>query len=238
MLFRHASAIWRDYPQLSAGVLHLRGVHAQASVAAHAEPFIARARARLAQGSESDLPEIQAWRRAFASMGVKPTQYRCASEALLRRLRKDGAPPPLHPLIDLCNAVSMAYAIPVAVLDLRQVGSALEVRPADGTETYLTFGGETEHPEPGEVTYADPEGRAHARRWTNRQSGLSAVRDDTRDVLIVAEALHASAADDVARLVQELHTALADLWQPPLRHALLTAQSPAFEVRRDAAKPE
>lgn len=238
MLFRHASAIWRDYPQLSAGVLHLRGVHAQASVAAHAEPFIARARARLAQGSESDLPEIQAWRRAFASMGVKPTQYRCASEALLRRLRKDGAPPPLHPLIDLCNAVSMAYAIPVAVLDLRQVGSALEVRPADGTETYLTFGGETEHPEPGEVTYADPEGRAHARRWTNRQSGLSAVRDDTRDVLIVAEALHASAADDVARLVQELHTALADLWQPPLRHALLTAQSPAFEVQRDAAKQE
>ncbi len=233
MLFRHASAIWREYPQLSAGALHLRGVHAQAAVAAHAEAFIERGRARLAQGSESELPEIQAWRRAFAGMGVKPTQYRCASEALLRRLRKDGPPPPLHPLIDLCNAVSMAYAIPIAVLDLRHVGTALEVRPADGTETYLTFGGDTEHPEPGEVTYADPEGRAHARRWTNRQSGLSAVRDDTREVLIVAEALHAGAAGDVARLVDELREVLARVWQPPQRHALLTAQAPAFEVQRE-----
>lgn len=238
MLFRHASAIWRDYPQLSAGALHLRGVHAQASVAVHAEPFVARARARLAQANESDLPEIQSWRRAFASMGVKPTQYRCASEALLRRLRKEGALPPLHPLIDLCNAVSMAYAIPIAVLDLRQVGSALEVRPADGTETYLTFGGETEHPEPGEVTYADPEGRAHARRWTNRQSGLSAVRDDTQDVLIVTEALHANAAADIARLVDELRTVLASVWQAPLQHALLTAHAPEFEVdRKRVASP-
>lgn len=235
MLFRHASALWRDYPQLSAGVLHLRGVHAQAFAAPHVEAFIGRARTRLAQASESDLPEIQAWRRAFASMGVKPTQYRCASEALLRRLRKDGAPPPLHPLIDLCNAVSMAYAIPIAVLDARRLGSALEVRHADGTETYLTFSGETEHPEPGEIIYADPEGRAHARRWTNRQSGLSAVRDDTWEVLIVAEALHMGAADDVARLVDELRGVLTSVWQAPLRHALLTAQTPEFEVDREQA---
>ena len=50
-------------------------------------------------------------------MGLKPTQYRCASESLLRRFRKEGSLPRLHPLVDLCNAVSMAYAIPVAVLD-------------------------------------------------------------------------------------------------------------------------
>jgi DNA/RNA-binding domain of Phe-tRNA-synthetase-like protein len=37
-------------------------------------------------------------------MGLKPTQYRCAPEALLRRLRKEGTLPPLHPLVDLCNA--------------------------------------------------------------------------------------------------------------------------------------
>ncbi|MCZ8439303.1 B3/4 domain-containing protein [Achromobacter xylosoxidans] len=233
MLFRHASAIWRDYPQLSAGALHVRGIHRHAGVGDRAAPFLERARQRLAGASESDLPEIQAWRRAFASMGIKPTQYRCASEALLRRLRKEGSMPPLHPLIELCNAVSMAYAIPVAVLDAQRLGSALEVRYADGTERYLTFGGDTEHPEPGEVTYADPEGRAHARRWTNRQSGLSAVHDDTREVLIVAEALHDGAARDVARLTGELRAALAEVWQAPLRHAVLDARAPEFEVRRE-----
>ncbi|CUI51331.1 Uncharacterised protein [Achromobacter xylosoxidans] len=83
------------------------------------------------------------------------------------------------------------------------------------------------------MTYADPEGRAHARRWTNRQSGLSAVHDDTREVLIVAEALHDGAARDIARLTGELRAALAEVWQAPLRHAVLDARAPEFEVRRE-----
>jgi DNA/RNA-binding domain of Phe-tRNA-synthetase-like protein len=52
-------------------------------------------------------------------MGLKPTQYRCASEALLRRFRKDGSLPWIHPLVEVCNPVSLAYAIPIAVADRR-----------------------------------------------------------------------------------------------------------------------
>ena len=67
-------------------------------------------------------------------MGLKPTQYRCAAESLLRRFRKEGALPRLHPLVDLCNAVSLAFAIPVAVLDVAEIAWPLEVRYADGDE--------------------------------------------------------------------------------------------------------
>ena len=95
---------------------HRRRTPAGASPAA--DRFAAVAKSRLAGvAAESELPEIQAWRRAFAAMGLKPTQYRCASESLLRRFRKEGSLPRLHPLVDLCNAVSLAFAIPVAVLD-------------------------------------------------------------------------------------------------------------------------
>ena len=121
------------------------------------------------------MPQTQAWRRAFARMGLKPTQYRCASEALLRRYKKEGALPAIHPLVDLCNAISMAYAIPVAVLDAGRVIGSIEVRCADGSENYLAFSGEIEHPYAAEVIFADDAGNAHARRWTNRQSALSAV---------------------------------------------------------------
>jgi DNA/RNA-binding domain of Phe-tRNA-synthetase-like protein len=171
------------------------------------------AQARLAAaGSEAELPEIQAWRRVFARMGLKPTQYRCASESLLRRFRKEGSLPGIHPLIDLCNAASIAYAIPVAVFDLAHVAQPLVVRRATGTETYLSFSGDIEHPESGEVIFADAQGRAHARRWTNRQSGLSAVREDTSGVLIVAEAMHAAAARDVQQLTAALAQALTGCW--------------------------
>jgi DNA/RNA-binding domain of Phe-tRNA-synthetase-like protein len=205
MYFQHSGDIWRDFPQLVPGVLYVQGITSDAVTGPAAGRFAATAAARLATVSaESELPEIRAWRRAFAAMGLKPTQYRCASESLLRRFRKEGSLPGLHPLVDLCNAVSLAFAVPVAVFDVAAITGPLEVRYAAGDEEYLTFTGEVEHPAPGEVIFADAAGRAHARRWTNRQSGRSAVRDSTATALIVAEALHDSAPRDMAELIAVL----------------------------------
>ncbi len=182
---------------------------------------------------ESELPEVQAWRRAFGRMGFKPTQYRCASESLLRRLRKEGALPRIHPLIDLCNAVSTAFAIPIAVFDLDHVQGNLQVRPATGTERHVAFGGEVEQPEPGEVVFADGAGQAHARRWTHRQSAASAIRPGTRRVLIVAEAMHATARDDVQRLLDALAQELQAGWGAGVDGScaprVLSAAAPVFE---------
>jgi DNA/RNA-binding domain of Phe-tRNA-synthetase-like protein len=163
-------------------------------------------------------------------MRLKPTQYRCASESLLRRLRKEGDLPRIHPLIDLCNAASVAFAVPVAALDVQQVAWPLQVRPAAGDETYLAFSGEIEHPEPGEVSFVDARGQAHARRWTHRQSGLSAVREGTREILVVAEALHPSAAQDVPRLLQALAQAIGQAWGVQPRIAVLAAGAPGFDI--------
>src|SRR4051794_24782685 len=205
MQFSHHPEIWSRFPELAAATLFADGIRANVSVTAQADRFYAIAKSRLAAaGSESDLPEIKAWRAVFSRMGLKPTQYRCASESLLRRFKKEGALPRIHPLIDLCNAASLAFAIPVAVFDVSRVAQWLQVRAAEGTESYLTFSDEIEHPDPGEVIFADAQGNAHARRWTHRQSGLSAVRSDTAAVLIVAEAMHETAAKDVRELADTL----------------------------------
>jgi DNA/RNA-binding domain of Phe-tRNA-synthetase-like protein len=228
MQFGHSPGIWRDFPALVPGVLYAERITADAKVSTDA--FTEAAKARLADGPEGELPEIQAWRRAFAKMGLKPTQYRCAAESLLRRFRKEGSLPRLHPLVDLCNAVSLAFAVPVAVLDAAQVAWPLRVRYADGDEEYLTFGGDVEHPAAGEVIFADQERRAHARRWTNRQSGRSAVNGSTAAVLIVAEALHDRAATDVRELIATLAAEIGAAWPGTPRTAILTAAAPRFEA--------
>lgn len=229
MHFQHSTAIWEQFPGLAAGVLAADGVGVRADVGDRLGRFEEIATTRLASATEGELPEIKAWRRAFSTMGLKPTQYRCASESLLRRFRKEGSLPRIHPLIDLCNAVSIAYAIPVAVFDTSLVGDGLEVRPATGSESYLAFSGETEHPEPGEVVFADAGGNAHARRWTNRQSALSAARDSTSSVLIVAEALHESAAADVRELISTVAGELQTVWATTSEQAVLSAAAPRFE---------
>jgi DNA/RNA-binding domain of Phe-tRNA-synthetase-like protein len=229
MYFQHAPEIWRDFPELGAGAVFATGITADASVAEHVARLSATAAARLDGKTESELPEIQAWRRAFAKMGLKPTQYRCASEALLRRFRQEKALPSIHPLVDLCNALSLASAIPVAALDVAKIADHLEVRYAAGNETYLAFSGETEHPQPREVIFADRAGQAHARRWTNRQSARSAVRPETASVLIVAEALHATAAEDVRELIADIVAALKAAWPTEPVTRPLDRASPRFE---------
>ena len=227
--FRHSDEIWRDFPALVPGVTFASGITGDVCVDARTEKFLAIARSRLAEMPEGEMPPIQAWRRTFTRMGLKPTQYRCASESLLRRFRKEGTIPRLHPLVDLCNAVSLAFAIPVAVFDVLAISGDLEVRYAAGDEDYLTFSGDVEHPVAGEVIFADAAGQAHARRWTNRQSGRSAVRDQTASALIVAEALHDSASADIRELTSAIAAEVTATWSVTSPVAVLTTDAPRFD---------
>ena len=231
MDFRHSGEIWRDFPELVPGVVFADGITGDVAVSDRVARFTDVARSRLAGVTESELPEIQAWRRVFARMGLKPTQYRCASEALLRRFRKDGTLPRLHPLVDVCNAVSLAFAVPVAVFDVAKITGRLEVRYAAGDEDYLTFSGQTEHPGPREVIFADQARQVHARRWTNRQSGLSAVQGSTATALIVAEAMHDSASSEVPGLIAAVTEELGAIWSITPVAAMLSQSAARFTFR-------
>ena len=228
MHFSHSPAIWRDFPELAAGVLVL-----DLATAPGPDPPLAgwydRARQRLAVAQEGEMPEIAAWRRAFSKMGLKPTQYRCAAESLLRRFRKENDLPRFHPVVDLCNAISLTFAIPIAVFDLANVDTFLEVRYATGDERYLAFNDENETPEKREVVFCDAAGNAHSRRWTFRQSKKSVMAAGTNRALVVAEALHTTARKDVQALVDEVAQTISGEWGTPTHRAVLSEQTPRLE---------
>lgn len=158
--FEHSARIWANFPTLVPSVMLIEGLTPDADVTDLVVGLGEAARARLAVSTEADFPEVQAWRRAFTLMGLRPTQYRCASESLLMRYRKEGSLPRLHPLVDLCNATSIAFDIPVAAFDTDLIMGDLQVRHASGDDDHLSFSGENEHTEPGEVIFADSAGQA------------------------------------------------------------------------------
>ena len=197
MYFYHSDDIWERFPTLRALTLVLRGVINANKATADVSKTLTEVGQMLQAKPESELAPIQAWRHAYARMGLKPTQYRCAAEALLRRFRKDGELPRLHPLVDVLNAESMLASTPIAAFDAAQVAQGITVQPALGNEIYTTFQGEIEHPEKDEIVFVDAAGSAHSRRWVHRQGAVSAVRDSSNIVLIVAEALHETAEADL-----------------------------------------
>jgi DNA/RNA-binding domain of Phe-tRNA-synthetase-like protein len=229
MYFCHSPKIKEQFPQIVSGAMVFDTIYPEVDAEAYLKPWYQRARGRLKEQPESQLPEVMAWRHAYSQMGLKPTKYRSAAEALLRRFRREDDLPRLHPLVDYCNALSVAFALPVAVFDLDQVDEYIEVRHAKGTEEHLAFSGEIEHPAPNEVILCDASNHAHGRRWTFRQSRRSIVTPQTSKVLVLSEAMHAAANVDVPALMDQLAEGIAGLWSPPQSKGLLTAQTTRFQ---------
>jgi DNA/RNA-binding domain of Phe-tRNA-synthetase-like protein len=179
----------------------------------------------------SAIPSLEAWRRTFSSFGVKPTQYRNAAEALLRRLTKHGDVPSINSLVDMANMVSIRYRLPVAVCDQRAVTGVTTVRFASGDERFTDIGsGETTTPVAGEVVFVDDDLLASARRWCWRQSAESAAGPQTEEAIFTLEAQHADAESDVQRAADDL-ILLLNAFQPQaeVSHGRLSSATPWFE---------
>lgn len=127
-------------------------------------------------------------------------------------------------MIDLCNAISRAFAIPVAVFDVSEIAEHVEVRYANSDEVSLAFSGAFEHSNAHEVIFADNAGRAHARRWTIGQSAYSAIRNTTASIMVVAEAMHGSAPEEVRKLRAAIANELNVVWSIALKTAIMDSR--------------
>jgi len=157
----------------------------------------------------SEIDSLAGWRAAFRLFGVDPTQYRSASEALLRRLTKKGDIPSINTIVDICNLVSIRYALPVAAFDLGMISGSIQVQFATGTEIFKPLGEPSaDHPDPGEVIFSDEAGLVVARRWCWRQSEESAVEENAQDALFTIEAQHDGGKEAVQCAISDLHALL------------------------------
>jgi DNA/RNA-binding domain of Phe-tRNA-synthetase-like protein len=210
--FQYHPVIRADFKNLAGVALLATGLSNQPSSLQLIEKYTEeqlRVKTRIGSTPLSELPTLSGWRSAFRQFGVDPTQYRCAAEALLRRLTKKGDIPSINTLVDCCNLISIRYALPVAAIDLRQVRGMISVHYADGSEHFNPLGEDQPGPpEVGEVIFSDEAGLVVARRWCWRQSVESASRLDTNQLLVTIEAQDSSGAANLETAMQELQNLL------------------------------
>ncbi len=235
-MFAYDRAVVEQYPAIRAGVVQAAGLANGPSPPELLREYRAEqaaASARLAETALAELPSIAAWRRVFTSFGAKPTQYRNAAEALLRRLEKHGDIPSIGALVDIGNLVSIRYALPVAVFDPARIAGSVTVRFATGAEPFTDLGSsEAVSPEPGEVVFVEEDGVVCARRWCWRQSAHSATGPTTVEALYVVEGHHDTAKEDVEAASGDL-VALLAAHQPAGRTSShVVSNGPAVAIRR------
>lgn len=212
-MFTYDRAITARFPTIRGGIVHATGLANGPASPALLEEYVAEQQEtidRIGATPLAEIPSLAAWRRVFSGFGVKPTQYRSAAEALLRRLSKHGDIPSINALVDIGNLVAIRHAMPVAFFDQRDVVGATTVRFADGSEMFTDLGStEPVSPSPGEVIFVDDSGVVSARRWCWRQSEQSATKEGTTEALITVEGHHEGADDDVSAAISDLLDLLA-----------------------------
>ncbi|WP_405851345.1 phenylalanine--tRNA ligase beta subunit-related protein [Streptomyces sp. NBC_00090] len=220
-VFRLTPAVAADFPDTRVALVTATGLRGR-------EPWPAAAAAleeleqELADGTwspadETD-PRIEAWHTAYRSFGTNPRRIRPSVDALGRRVAKRGTLPRINPAVDAYNAVSVRHGLPAGAFDLDHVTGQVDIRYADGSESFTPLGepDTIENPKPGEVVYADTTG-VLTRHWNHRDAHRTRVTEDSAHVVFILETLHATRD---GHLLSTAADELRDLLAP---HAELTA---------------
>jgi DNA/RNA-binding domain of Phe-tRNA-synthetase-like protein len=155
----------------------------------------------------ADHPHIAAWRAAFSAFGAKPSRYPSSAEALMSRALRGAGLPRVNRLVDLYNAVSVKHAVPVGGEDLDAVVGAVRLVAARGDEPFDVAPGETEHPRPGEIVWADERG-VTCRRWNWRQGHRTRLTDSTTRAYFLFDALPPFGDDELSAAMDEFASLL------------------------------
>lgn len=139
------------------------------------------ARAALEGVEPASHPTMAAIRRLFRAAGCDPTRYRPSSESLLRRVFKGEDLPPIHPLVDLNNCLSVELLVPCSLMTEGTFTPPWTVRAGRPGESYEShrgpFGLE------GKPLLADAEGPCASAITDSRRVR---VRDETRIAWLAA----------------------------------------------------
>lgn len=155
-----------------------------------------------------DQPEIAAWREAYRSFGVKPSDYRSSVEALTRRVL-DGKTVQVNNLVDVYNATSVEQGMPMGAMDLDHVTGDIVLRYGKATETATLFGlDKPVEVTPKQVVYADDK-RIITWLWNYRDAPDTGVTLQTKRVILFIDSLSGAATVEPAlRMLEQRVAAL------------------------------
>ena len=152
---------------------------------------------------------IQEWRQAFSKFKTKKGA-RSSIEALLKRVSQGREFNPINPLVDIYNSVSLSYAVPCGGEDVNKIVGNLHLGQAKGGEPFFPLGAENDAPAlPEELIYYDDEG-AVCRCLNWREAQRTMLTEETKDAVLVIEAINAEQATRARAAMEELQDLVKD----------------------------
>lgn len=214
MKFKVDERVFQVLPDACFGVVIAKGcdnARRYPQLDAMLDASIADAEKRFSGVNVKEAPAILPYREAFLRLSINPNKFMSSIEAIVTRVSKNKGFVHINPIVDLGNALSLKYILPMGAHDIGQMDADIEVRFSRAGDTFLPFGEtEVEEMPENELIYAVGD-KVRTRRWIWRQSELGKIGPNTRDVFFpidgfsgVNGAAVMAARNELAALMREV----------------------------------
>lgn len=203
-------SFWKLFPEAAIGVIVARGMKPAgevpaedaAAIAALLREANAQADRHLTSNTISQNEVVRVWRDAYQQFKTKKGA-RCSIENLLKRVLKGNPVGSITPAVDIYNAVSLKYALPVGGEDIDTFEGDLRLGITEGGDAFRALGEDEDDPTlPDELCYRDDAG-AVCRCWNWRDGQRTALTDDSESAFLIIECVDPSRIDDLRAALDE-----------------------------------
>jgi len=185
MKFTIDDSVFESLPEVCFGVVVARDLDnrvAQPLIRERLDRSIEVTRGKFHGHSLKEHPDLLCYREAFQTLGINPNKFPSSVEALTTRVVKGGNLPDINGAVNLVNAISLKYTLPMGAHDLDSVQGDLTVRFSRTGDQFTPFGQDTpETVDEGELVYADDR-EIRTRRWIWRQSDRGKVTQTSTNI--------------------------------------------------------
>lgn len=202
---------WALFPEASIGILSVTNVQEDIKLtedkAKEIKEYLDHANEEAKKYLVSDVisenPVVQTWRQAYQKFPTKKGA-RSSVENLLKRLLNGKPVGTIAPTVDITNAISLKYALPIGAENMDAFDGDIRLGVMKGTEQFLPIGEDkNDPPRPGELAYYDNTG-VICRCWNWRDGVRTEVTDSTRNEFIAMECVDPSRVPELQAALDEL----------------------------------
>ena len=172
---------------------------------------------------------IKCYREAFQKLNINPNKFMCSIEALLTRISKKKGMPEINAVVDLVNAVSIKYKLPMGAHDLDSMKEDFYIRYSVNGDIFLPFGEtNTEEVDNNELVYVTSND-VRTRRWIWRQSEHGKIIETSSNIIFPIDAFIGINDDKAIKARDELSELLSKFFNCEIKTGLIDAKNNYIE---------
>lgn len=204
-------SFWELFPDARIGVVVAHGMCPMEETTEESRSEISKALREANSAADRHLTSntisqneaVAVWRDAYQRFKTKKGA-RSSVENLLKRVLKGNPVGSITPAVDIYNAISLKYALPVGGEDIDALSGDMRLTITSGGDSFRALGDEEDTPTlEGELCYLDDEG-AVCRCWNWRDGQRTALTDESSKAFLIIESVDPARNDDLDSAIDEL----------------------------------